>query len=361
MLELPHSSLPHKPPPTNPPPSRQPNSLDFVYKVRHDTRRYAATQSYLNSRILANTQHTIETVPKSVLVHALRTYRIKRTGAPLSASTITYLLYCIRLFSPSLKIFENDINIQHEHKLLAQHKAALVDPTTHIIQANAIDQQTEIVCRQLIVNYAKYLSSTSIIYCEAVRVKYSVACAVLLCVCTNLRSSELLQLTLALYTKIRQKELVPIRIKKRTKSCRLVSNLVMLARFDFAFRRAAINNYARRQHLGGGGGEDGLTLERIPIADISKSTLNRHIQEDFNRLGQTHKLDRTLDSYVGGIQLIRKINTTNLIADSAMKLAQVMNRHKNRATTLNYYDTNNYTASQLNSVFGQRKRQKISA
>lgn len=364
------------------------------YRLSKDLQRYTKTRRYIEKNFLQNTGYDITTVPRELMLRLLDEYRTKRTNTPLSFSTIQYLLYCVALFNKQLVLTRLETyafldGVQARRNLATRTTASAaadaavvgggsiqatttvdtvestVQPrATTMLRAIEIDQRTEALCRQMILDYAellwslynditnKVVSINSVIQDSDTRIGYCTACAVLLCVATNLRSSELLQINQTMLNQMLEKSLVPIRIKKRTKSLRLLCNVQLLAQYRDCFELAIMLNYERRrQAVRSQLVAAAAPRHQVPIVDIAKATLNRRICRDFNRLSGQED-----NNFVGGIQLIRKINTTNLIASSGLTLAQVMNRHKNRRTTLDHYNTQNYTAAQVNNVFKPRNR-----
>lgn len=152
---------------------------------------------------------------------------------------------------------------------------------------------------------------------------YETSLMVLLVLVTNFRSSELQQLKFIHLNQLLKSETISIRIKKKLKPVACIVNKEMLAKI------ITILNQQKRYKL-----QDSL-FTRSSVA------LNKKFKQ----------LTQLPNTSIVGVQALRKVNTTNIIKNTSLDVAQTFNRHTNRNMTDQYYNTKSYVASYIDNVF----------
>lgn len=278
---------------------------------------------YIN-KILTSYNYSIENITANALYDILKNYRKKISNGPLSNGTIKCLLSTIAYYRRDLRqdsVFQNiyklnkKINNNSDFSTLDKNQENFVcDTIAYFVDIfSTIDSANDEEFNILIKNF---------------KINYYTGLAVLLTLITNMRSGELKQITLNNLKQMVNNEAVSIKIKKRQTYLKVLVNCGLL--------KNIMPSLIRRNHA-----TDGEPLIKVSIVSINKAFRNKLME----------LMNKTNNDIKYGLHTIRKINTTILIAEDLVEMAQVFNRHKSKDTTIYYYDNKTYiNENQLNKV-----------
>lgn len=274
-------------------------------------------------KILASYNYSIENITANALYEIFKRYRKKNSNDPLSNGTIKCLLSTITYYRTDLRhgsVFQNiyklnkNLNNNREFNMLDKNQEhCICDTIAHFVNFfSTIDSLNDKEFNLLIKNS---------------KVDYYTGLAVILTLITNMRSNEIKQITLNNLRQMMNNEAVSIKIKKRQ------TYLTVLVNSDLL--KTLMPSLVRRNHA-----TDDEPLIKVSIVSINKSF----------RIKLMELMNKPNNDLRYGLHTIRKINTTILMADDLVEMAQVFNRHKSK-DTLRYYDNKTYIdESQLNNV-----------
>lgn len=292
--------------------------------ISKPSKTHEVTKKYLD-KILKSHNYSIENITADALYDIFKSYKKKHSVGSLSNGTIRCLLSTIANYRKDLSqdpVFLNIYkSIKNLNEILDNSKPTL-DKSQENLICNAISHFVDIFTS---IDGANERDFNILI--KKHKVKYYTGLAVILTLMTNMRSNELQQVTLNNLRQMMNNEAVSIKIKKRQ------SFITVLANPDIL--KIIMPSLTRRNQE---------TLDS-PLIKISTVSINKAFR---NKLMETNNLTDNNIKY--GIQSIRKVNTTILISEDSVELAQVFNRHRNTDTTLQYYDNKTYVESQLNKV-----------
>ena len=257
--------------------------------------------TYIKKHITANVD--IVTIPE--FSQLISQYKTTKTGKSFAYGSVKSLFYTM------MKHRQGDWNLM-EMKTAKNKFWTKTHPTD-----NLYSQEKETQILDMILYYMQHLVSP-MFNKEHPGILDNVSLAIAITVATNLRISEIKQLTLSHLHHMMRDEVVNIRTKKRSKGVVILAHKWLIEKIITLLITHA---------------------ESALIITISTSCLNKHI-----------KLKLADPTTVCGIQGIRKVNTTQLIKDGTITLAQTFNRHSNASTTQKYYNNQTYIGPIVNKV-----------
>ena len=90
-------------------------------------------------------------------------------------------------------------------------------------------------------------------------------------------------------------------------------------------------------------------MPNAPLIKISSVSINKLFRKKLMEFSAKSNIKININMKYG-MQSIRKVNTTILISEDSVELAQLFNRHIKTDTTLQYYDNKTYVEGQINRV-----------
>ena len=283
---------------------------------------------YIN-KILTSYNYSIENITANALYDILKNYRKKISNGPLSNGTIKCLLSTIAYYRRDLR---QDSVFQNIYKL---NKKINNNNNNNNSDFSTLDKNQENFVCDTIAYFVDIFSTIDSandeefnILIKNFKINYYTGLAVLLTLITNMRSGELKQITLNNLKQMMNNEAVSIKIKKRQTYLMVLVNCGLL--------KNIMPSLIRRNRA-----TDGEPLIKVSIVSINKAFRNKLME----------LMNKTSNDIKYGLHTIRKINTTILIAEDLVEMAQVFNRHKSKDTTIYYYDNKTYIdENQLNKV-----------
>lgn len=257
-------------------------------------------------KILSNYNETIESLTLEKLQYILSTFKTK-FGTVLSYGSTKFILSIIT----KAKNGWDDVEQYRKFKRYLWERRNVIE-TVKLTKLEE-DAIKNAISKALDIFIANHSNKTL----------YETALMVLVVMVTNFRSSELQQLKYIHLLKLLRGETISIRVKKKLKpvSCIINKNLLMKI-------VTTLNKHSR------------YTLQDL-LFTRSKVTLNKTFKE-LCELPSTSKL---------GVQALRKVNTTTIIKHTSIEVAQTFNRHNDKQTTDQYYNTKSYITSYIDNIF----------